>query len=90
MPIFPQILIPQLNPRILLGPLHWLPDLTISLMGKLELKPEQYLTPRNPSNSSCSNCRMVDYFKNVDPKMLSELKQVYKVDFEMFGYDFNV
>ena len=33
---------------------------------------------------------MVDYFKNVDPKMLSELKQVYKVDFEMFGYDFNV
>ena len=54
------------------------------------MKPEQYLTPRNPSNSSCSNCRMVDYFKNVDPKMLSELKQVYKVDFEMFGYDFNV
>ena len=29
---------------------------------------------------------MADYFKDVDPKMLSELKQVYKVDFEMFGY----
>ena len=33
---------------------------------------------------------MADYFKDVDPKMLSELKKIYQVDFEMFGYDFNV
>ena len=59
-------------------------------MGKLGLEPEQYLTPKNPSNSSCPNCSMADYFKDVDPKMLSELKKIYQVDFEMFGYDFNV
>ena len=33
---------------------------------------------------------MADYFKDVDPQMLSELKDLYRVDFEMFGYDFNV
>ena len=33
---------------------------------------------------------MADYFKDVDSKMLSELKKLYRVDFEMFGYDFNV
>ena len=59
-------------------------------MGKLGLEPEQYLTPKNPSNSSCPNCSMADYFKDVDPEMLSELKKIYQVDFEMFGYDFNV
>ena len=53
-------------------------------MGKLGIEPEQYLTPKNP------NCSMADYFKDVDPKMLSELKKIYQVDFEMFGYDFNV
>ena len=59
-------------------------------MGKLGLKPKQYLSPKNPSNNSCSNCRMADYFKDVDSKMLTELKKLYRVDFEMFGYDFNV
>lgn len=33
---------------------------------------------------------MVDYFKDVDPKMVSELKELYRIDFEMFGYDINV
>ena len=59
-------------------------------MGKLGLAPEQYLTQKNPSTSSCSNCLMADYFKDIDPQMLSELKELYRVDFEMFGYEFNV
>ena len=59
-------------------------------IGKLGLSPKKYLTQKNPSKSSCSNCRMEDYFKDVDPKMLSELKELYRVDFEMFGYDFKV
>ena len=33
---------------------------------------------------------MTDYFKDVDPDMLSELKQLYRIDFEMFGYDINL
>ena len=33
---------------------------------------------------------MADYFKDVDPKMVSELKELYRIDFEMFGYDINV
>ena len=59
-------------------------------IGKLGLAPEKYLTQKNPSTSSCSNCRMADYFKDIDPQMLSELKELYRVDFEMFGYEFNV
>ena len=59
-------------------------------IGNLGLAPEKYLTQKNPSKSSCSNCRMADYFKDVEPGMLSELKQLYKIDFEMFGYDINV
>ena len=59
-------------------------------IGDLGLAPEKYLTQKNPSTSTCFNCRMADYFKDVKPHILSELKELFRVDFEMFGYDINV
>ena len=41
---------------------------------------------KNPTNKTCQGCSVREYFKHVDKNIKEELKALFKIDFEMFGY----
>ena len=41
---------------------------------------------KNPTEKTCEGCSVKEYFKHVDNHTKDELKALFKIDFEMFGY----
>ena len=54
--------------------------------GKFKLKKSEVKKVKNPSVKTCQGCSVREYFKDVDDDVKEELKTLFRIDFEMFGY----
>ena len=54
--------------------------------GKFKLKKSEVKKVKNPSIKTCQGCSVREYFKDVDEDVKEELKTLFRIDFEMFGY----
>jgi len=56
--------------------------------GKFKLQRKVSKDKKNPSPSikTCQGCSVREYFKHVDKDIKEELKTLFRIDFEMFGY----
>ena len=41
---------------------------------------------KNPTKKSCEGCSVREYYQYVDSNIKEELKSLFRIDFEMFGY----
>ena len=41
-----------------------------------------------PIHESTYNCEVLEYFSKVPPEYITRLGEVYRRDFDMFGYDY--
>ena len=58
-------------------------------MGNLRLNLAHSEEKKNPTKKSCSGCSVKEYFKHVPSEILEELKSLFRIDFEMFGYSYD-
>ena len=58
-------------------------------MGNLRLNLAHSEKKKNPTRKSCSGCSMKEYFKDVPRDIMEELKSLFEIDFEMFGYSYD-
>ena len=59
-------------------------------MGNLRLKIADSEKKKNPTKKSCPGCSVKEYFKHVPRDIIEELKSLFKIDFEMFGYSYDI
>ena len=56
--------------------------------GRFKLQKKETKNKENPSpkKKTCQGCSVREYFKHVDNDIKEELKTLFRIDFEMFGY----